>query len=62
MINIIEQGDTKDYGVLSLVCDTATDLEDLETQYENAKSGSTCLVISTAEVYMKNSLNNWIKL
>ena len=63
MINIIEQGDTIDYGVLSLVCDTEADLEDLRTQYEkSAKPGSTCLVIDTSEVYMKNSLNNWVKL
>ena len=63
MINIIEQGDTVDYGVLSLVADTEADLEDLKVQYaDTAKAGSTCMVIQTADVYMKNSLGNWIKL
>ena len=62
MINIIEQGDTIDYGVLSLVCDTEADLPDLKENYTNAKPGSTCLVIADAQVYMKNSQNNWIPL
>lgn len=63
MINIIEQGDTVDYGVLSLVCDTEADLEDLKEQYKSsAKPGSTCLVIGSADVYMKNSENEWILL
>lgn len=62
MINIIEQGDTVDYGVLTLVCDTESDLEDLKEQYKTAKPGSTCFVIASADVYMKDSENNWIKL
>ena len=61
MINITEQGDTVDYGVLSLVADTSDDLEELKANYNasNTRPGSTCLVINTSTVYMMNSLGEW---
>lgn len=46
------------YGIKELVCDTPEDIDNLPT----CAMGSTCLVISTAEVYMINSEKVWVKL
>ena len=55
MINLTSQGNTTDYRIYSLVADTEEDVPNLITQYADAKMGSTCFVISTGSVYMKNS-------
>lgn len=46
------------YNLKELVCDTPEDLENLPA----CSMGSTCMVISTAEVYMLNSNKEWVKL
>ena len=59
MINLTSQGDTTEHGLYSLVADTEEDVPNLITQYADAKMGSTCFVISTGSVYMKNSEGQW---
>jgi len=59
MINLTSQGDTIEYGIYSLVADTEEDVANLITQYADAKMGSTCFIISTGSVYMKNSEGQW---
>ena len=46
------------YGVNEYVCDTANDLATLP----RCSMGSVAIIISTGEVYMKNSQNEWVKL
>ena len=46
------------YGVNEYVCDTVDDLAYLP----RCNMGSTAVVIATAEVYMKNSQGEWVKL
>ena len=46
------------YGVNEYVCDTVDDLAKLP----RCSMGSTVIVIATAEVYMKNGQNEWVKL
>ena len=59
MINLTSQGDTTEYGLYSLVADTEEDVPNLITQYADAKMGSTCFVISTGSINMKNSEGQW---
>lgn len=51
-------GDTA-YDIQELICDTP---EDMSLIPQNVSWGSTCIVISTAEVYMKNSKGEWVKI
>lgn len=46
------------YGIKEFVCDTPEDIQTLPS----CQMGSTCIVISTAEVYMLNSKKEWVKL
>lgn len=46
------------YGVKEFACDTPEDIQTLPA----CGMGSTCIVISTAEVYMLNSKKEWVKL
>lgn len=46
------------YGVKEFVCDTLDDLNTLPP----CQMGSVAIVIATAEVYMKNSKGEWVKL
>lgn len=50
-------GDTS-YGIKEYVCDTPEDIQNLPL----SNMGSTCIVISTGEVYMINSKKEWVKL
>ena len=59
MLCLTSQGDTTEYGLYSLVADTDEEVTNLITQYADAKMGSTCFVISTGSVYMKNSEGQW---
>ena len=47
------------YGVNEYVCDTPEDIVDLPL---NCSMGSTALVISTGQIYMRNSEGEWILL
>lgn len=62
MINMISQGDTTTYEVVSLVADTEIDIATITAEYPDAKPGSTCFVIEGSKVYMKNSQGNWVEI
>ena len=59
MFNIIKQGERSSAYVTEYVADTPADLADLPT---NNAPGSTCIVISTSEVYMLNNNKEWKRL
>jgi hypothetical protein len=46
------------YGIKEFVCDTLDDLNTLPP----CQMGSVAIVIANAEVYMKNSKGEWVKL
>lgn len=62
MINMISQGDTTTYEVVSLVADTEADVATVTAEYPNARPGSTCFVIEGSKAYMKNSQGNWVEI
>lgn len=62
MINMISQGDTTTYEVVSLVADTEADVTTVTAEYPNARPGSTCFVIEGSKAYMKNSQGNWVEI
>lgn len=51
-------GDTA-HDIYEYVVDTPDDISHLP---RSAGWGSTCVVISTSEVYMKNSLGEWVRM
>ena len=55
---IAENGETKK-DIYELVVDTPEDMAELPRHFG---AGSTVIVISTAEVYMKNLEGEWVKL
>ena len=59
MINMISQGDTTTYEIVSLVADTEADIATIAEDYPDAKPGSTCFVIETSSVYMLNNNKEW---
>lgn len=59
MINIIQQGNTVEYNILSLVADSTSDIAKVAEEYNYASPGSTILDISTSNVYMLNSEGEW---
>ena len=62
MINMISQGDTTTYEVVSLVADTEADIATITADYPDAKPGSTCFVIEGSKTYMKNSQGKWVEI
>lgn len=54
---IAHDGDVT-YGVNEYVCDTVDDLLTLPP----CNMGSTAIIISTSEVYMRNGKGEWVKL
>ena len=62
MINMISQGDTTTYEVVSLVADTEADVATITADYPDVKPGSSCFVIEGSKVYMKNSQGNWVEI
>ena len=60
MINIYSQNGDTGYSIIEYILDTENDLTGLAEL--KAGAGSTALIISTSEVYMKNSLGEWVKL
>ena len=59
MIKLTAANGDIQYDVNEYVIDTPADLTDLP---QDCKMGSTAFVISTAELYMKNSSDEWVKL
>ena len=59
MINMISQGDTTTYEIVSLVADTEADIATNIAEYPDAKPGSTWFVIETSSVYMLNNNKEW---
>lgn len=58
MYKITKNDNDVAYGIKELVCDTPEDLTNLPP----CSMGSTCIAISTGEVYMLNSSKEWVKL
>ena len=58
MIKLVANDGDKMYGIKEYVCDSPSDLKDLPP----CSMGSTCLIISTSEVYMINSEKEWVRL
>lgn len=56
MFNVVRSGDTDSYGVVSYMADTPDDVPNLPTTDEQ---GSTCAIISNADVYVLNSKKEW---
>lgn len=59
MIKMTSQNGDVVFDVKEYVCDTPDDLSKLP---RTCGMGSTCVVISTSEVYMMNSNREWVKL
>lgn len=59
MIKMIGANGEVTYGIVEFVCDSPDEIESLP---RGAEMGSTCIVISTSEVYMKNGVGEWVKL
>ena len=59
MIKLTSSNGNVQYNVNEYVCDK---VEDIETLPKNCAMGSTCVVISTTEVYMMNGEKKWVKL
>lgn len=57
-IKLISHDGNTVYGIKEYVVDTPTDMTDVPP----CAMGSTLFVISTAEIYMMNSENIWVKV
>ena len=58
MYTTVKHDNDVSYGINEYVCDTVDDLISLP----KCSMGSMALIISTSEVYMKNSSGEWVKL
>ena len=58
MYKIVSNDGDVAYGIKEFVCDAFDDLNTLPP----CQMGSSAIVIATAEVYMKNSKGEWVKL
>jgi hypothetical protein len=58
MYSTIKHDNEVSYGINEYVCDSTDDLINLP----KCSMGSTALIITTSEVYMKNSSGEWVKL
>ena len=59
MYNIIRQGDTDQYDLMSYMCDNRIDIKTLPT---NCCAGSTCIVIEDSSVWMLGTDKGWHKI
>lgn len=59
MVKLIASNGESTYGVNDYVIDTPDDIQNLPRHCE---MGSSAIVISTGEVYMKNSAGEWVKI
>ena len=51
----------EDSDICEFICDTETDVTNLQTEYPNCCAGSNALVVETGNVYMVNASGNWVK-
>lgn len=58
MYKLVSNDGDVSYGIKEFVCDTPEDIVTLPS----CQMGSTCIVISTASVYILNSQKEWVKL
>lgn len=56
MFDVMKIGDRTNNDVKEFIVDDASDVDNLPT---DAAPGSTCIVISTADVYMLNNQKQW---
>ena len=56
MYNIIRQGNTDQYDLMSYMCDKIADIETLPT---DCCAGSTCIVIENSSVWILGSDKEW---
>ena len=59
MINITKNSGTSNKYVMEFIADTIDDIKNLTTE---CSPGSTCLVISTTDVYILSGNSTWEKL
>lgn len=59
MINVMQQGNTVEYNVLSLIADSDSDIASIAEEYDYASPGSTVFVISSSRLFMLNSEGEW---
>lgn len=59
MINIVKQNDNVSSYVTELVADTPEDVKNLSTEYY---PGSSCLIVSTGEIYILSPSKIWVKI
>lgn len=55
----VKVGNNKQY---EFIADTEADVANLPTSEDEVEIGASCLVISTANVYMLNSSRTWVEL
>lgn len=58
MVKLIANNGKPVYGVCEYACDSPDDIKELPS----CEMGSTCIIISTGELYMMNSNNEWVKI
>lgn len=59
MITLTSSSGNIQYDVNEYVCDSPEDIPNLPG---HCATGSTAIIIATAEVYIKNSAGEWVKL
>ena len=59
MIMLTSSSGNIQYDINEYVCDSTEDIPNLPS---HCAMGSTAIIISTSEVYMKNSNGEWVKL
>ena len=62
MVNIYSQNGEVEYRVTEYTLDTKDDLEQLKIIGRHAAPGSTAFVIESSDVYMLNSLGEWVSI
>ncbi len=62
MYRIMKQNDDVKMYVTEFIADTIEDIALLPTSIKEVYPGSTCIVVSTSEVYMLNNNEEWVKL
>ncbi len=62
MYSMYKQNDNISAYVSEFVCDTEDDIKNLPTEKNKVYPGSTCLVVSTSEIYILNASRQWVKI
>lgn len=59
MIKLISSNGKKAYDLKEYIVDT---VEDIKTLPYDAGAGSSCFVMETADIYLKNNYGEWVKI